>query len=91
MLTSIKCANDFVLVSKKKKIGNCWENVDVKQPRSVHNYSQYMNGVDRSDQLMTRNNELQKCMRWWKVLFFHMIDIAAVNSSFSFNYTGRKS
>ena len=39
-----------------------------------------MNAVDRSDQILATNNVLRKCMRWWKTLFFHLIDIAIVNS-----------
>ena len=39
-----------------------------------------MNGVDRSDQILGKSSALRKCMRWWKTLFFHMIDIAVVNS-----------
>jgi len=39
-----------------------------------------MNAVDRSDQILSKNCALRKCMRWWKTLFFHMIDIAIVNS-----------
>ena len=36
--------------------------------------------VDKSDQILSSNNLLRKCVRWWKTLFFHMIDIATVNS-----------
>ena len=39
-----------------------------------------MNAVDRSDQILATNNVNRKCMRWWKTLFFHLIDIAVVNS-----------
>ena len=39
-----------------------------------------MNAVDRSDQILATNNVLRKCMWWWKTLFFHLIDIAVVNS-----------
>ena len=39
-----------------------------------------MNAVDRSDQILATNNVLRKCLRWWKTLFFHLIDIAVVNS-----------
>lgn len=59
---------------------NVWQRVRVKQPKAVHNYNQYMNAVDRSDQILAKNSALRKCMRWWKTLFFHMIDIAVVNS-----------
>ena len=38
-----------------------------------------MNGVDKSDQLLAKYNLLRKCVRWWKTLFFHMVDMAIVN------------
>ena len=39
-----------------------------------------MNGVDRSDQMLACHNISRKCFRWWKILFFHLVDIAVVNS-----------
>ena len=39
-----------------------------------------MGGVDKSDQLISRYNTLSKTKIFWKTLFFHMIDIARVNS-----------
>ena len=39
-----------------------------------------MNTVDRSDQILSTFNTQCKCLRWWKTLFFHLIDIAVVNS-----------
>ena len=54
-------------------------NVIVDQPRTIDRYNKYMNGVDRSDQLIGTNNVMRKCLRWWKTLFFHLIDIAIVN------------
>jgi len=81
ILTSIERADEFVRVSRKIKENGRWQNHDdIKQPKSIDSYNNFMNGVDRSDQLIAKNNSLQKCMRWWKVLFFHMIDIAVVNS-----------
>jgi len=38
-----------------------------------------MNGVDKSDQYLSKYNSLRKCVRWWKTLFFHLVDIAIVN------------
>ena len=40
----------------------------------------YMNAVDRSVQILAKNCALRKCKRWWKTLFFHMMDIVIVNS-----------
>ena len=39
-----------------------------------------MNGMDRSDQILGKNSCLRKFMRWWKVLSFHIVDIAFANS-----------
>ena len=39
-----------------------------------------MNAVDRSDQILGSQNVLRRCVRWWKTLFFHLIDMAVVNS-----------
>ncbi|KAL9978044.1 hypothetical protein ACROYT_G015521 [Oculina patagonica] len=80
ILTSIDNANDFVMVARKEKAGNAWRNINVRQPKAIDHYNNYMNGVDRSDQIISKNCALRKCMRWWKTLFFHMIDIAIVNS-----------
>ena len=39
-----------------------------------------MNGVDKSDQILSAHNLLRKFIHWWKTLLFHLIDIATVNS-----------
>ena len=33
-----------------------------------------------SDRILTCQNVLRKYLRWWKTLFFHLIDVAVVNS-----------
>ena len=49
------------------------------QPKVIDNYSKFMSGVDRSDQILTTNSALRKSMKWWKTLFYHLIDMAVVN------------
>ena len=44
-----------------------------------------MEGVDKSDQLLSYHNVLRKTLRYWKTLFYHMIDIAAVNAFILYN------
>ena len=80
LLTTIDNANDRVQVDRKTKTAGEWSTKVVYQPKTVSNYNKYMNAVDRSDQILATNNVLHKCMRWWKTLFFHLIDIAVVNS-----------
>ena len=80
MLSTIHNANEYVMVKRKTRVAGQWSNLEVKQPSVIETYNKYMNGVDKSDQILSSNNLLRKCVRWWKTLFFHMIDIATVNS-----------
>ena len=80
MITTSGNANETTQVNRKRKTGGTWSNTDVPQPEVFHMYNQYMNAVDRSDQILVTHNVQRKCMRWWKTLFFHLIDMAVVNS-----------
>ena len=80
MLTTIENANDSLQVKRKTKTAGIWSTKVVQQPQAIATYNKYMNAVDRSDQILAVNNVLRKCRRWWKTLFFHLIDIAVVNS-----------
>ena len=80
LLTTIDNANDRIQVNRKTKTAGVWDTKVVYQPNTICHYNQYMNAVDRSDQILATNNVLRKCMWWWKTLFFHLIDIAVVNS-----------
>ncbi|XP_029183653.1 piggyBac transposable element-derived protein 4-like isoform X3 [Acropora millepora] len=92
MLTTIDNANVRKQVTRKAKTARGgWTSKDVPQPGVIANYNKYMNAVDRSDQLLGTNNVLRKCIRWWKTLFFHLIDIAVVNSFILFQEHRRNS
>lgn len=80
MLSTIENANDSIQVKRKTRTAGVWSTKVIQQPKAIATYNQYMNAVDRSDQILATNNVLRKCMRWWKTLFFHLIDIAVVNS-----------
>jgi hypothetical protein len=56
------------------------EKKEVPIPVIVQNYNRYMNGVDKSDQLIKYYNVLRQTHKYWKTLFLHYIDIAIVNS-----------
>ena len=81
MLSSIDVGTGFVEVKRKVKNSDSkWITESVRQPSCIQRYNKFMNGVDRSDQYLAKYNLLRKCVRWWKTLFFHMIDISLVNS-----------
>jgi len=80
MITTVGNANDHVQVSRKQRNAGRWTNILVQQPRIFQTYNLKMNAVDRSDQILSTFNIQRKCLRWWKTMFFHLIDMAVVNS-----------
>ena len=43
-----------------------------------------LGGVDKSDQMIGYYNCLRSTWKYWKMLLFHMLDIAAMNSCILF-------
>ena len=81
LLSTIDNANVKIQATRKcKGDQGGWIAKDVPQPRVISHYNSYMNAVDRSDQILATHNVLRKCVRWWKTLFFHLIDMTIVNS-----------
>ena len=92
MLTTIDNANVKKQATRTAKTATGgWTIMDIPQPGVIANYNKYMNAVDRSDQILGTNNVLRKCVRWWKTLFFHLIDTAIVNSYILFQEHRRNS
>lgn len=52
----------------------------LKQPKAIQDYNRNMKGVDQSDQLIGSYSVLWKVKKYWKVLFFHLIDVSIVNA-----------
>jgi hypothetical protein len=65
-------------VSRKQKNG---EVINVPCPVVVvKQYTAYMNGVDRADQLRSSYNICRKSLKWWKYLFWFMVDVCICNA-----------
>ena len=79
MITTSGNANDTVQVNHKKRSGGVWSSKEVPQPEFFAMYNQYMNALDRSDQILTTRSVHYKVMRWWKTFSYHMTDIGVVN------------
>ena len=86
ILTSHYHANAKVSCVRRVKTRGVFSEKTIPQPLAIHEYNQFMNGVDRSDQMLACHNVSRKCYRWWKTLFFHVIDIAVVNSFLLFQH-----
>ena len=68
------------------------EEVEVKKDRMkpviVDSYNQFMNGCDRADQMIGYYGFHQrKSTKWWKKIFFWLLDICAMNAFVLFKAT----
>ena len=81
MLSTIDNANEYVAVDRKVKVNGKWEKIEVKKPYVSERCNAYMNGVDKSDQILSKYILSHTCVRWWKTLFYHIIDIAVVSAT----------
>ena len=53
---------------------------EMKKPEIINHYNSHKGGVDNLDHLVGIYSVKRKCNRWPKVLFFNMVDVAAVAS-----------
>ena len=80
MITTVGNANEQGQVTWRVRTDGQWGERLVRQPQIFKTYNMKMNAVDRSDQILSAFTTRRKCVRWWKTMFFHLVDIAVVNS-----------
>ena len=51
-----------------------------EKPVVIVDYNQYMLGVDKLDQLTSYYSFLHKTVKWWRKVFFWLLEVAVVNS-----------
>lgn len=85
MITTVYPGHYEHYVTRKVQNAGQMEKIDIPWPIAVEKYNRYMGGVDKSDQSLSYHNVLRKTVRYWKTLFYHMIDIAAVNAFVLYN------
>ena len=69
MLSSMHTA-EMVNTQKKRRNGE-----DIIKPQCVLSYNEGMGGVDRSDQRASTYQCVRKCVKWYKKLFFYIVDM----------------
>ena len=76
MLSTIENANDHVPF----KIGGKRRSRVIRQPQAIASCIQVKRAVNHSDEaFISTCHVVQKSRKWWKNLFFNLIDIAAIN------------
>ena len=62
----------------------------VLKPQMIDEYNKHMGGVDLSDQLVLYYGYSHRQIKWWKRVFFHLIDLALVNSNIMYNSVNKQ-
>ena len=73
-------ATDHLQVQRRKKENNVLVEFQVSKPTAVEEYNKYMGAVDVFDQHLAAFRVLRKVKKYWKSIFFDLIDVAVVNS-----------
>ena len=63
----------------------------IAAPPQVCDYTQFMGGVDRGDQLRAYHTCSRKAQYWWKKILYFLVDIARINGSISYKQHHRNS
>ena len=50
------------------------------KPECVNDYNHSMNGVDRSDQFTVSYPFVRRTRKWWRKMFFYLLEVPVVNS-----------
>ena len=52
----------------------------IQKPTMIDQYNKFMGGVDKSDQLVTYYGFYHHSKKWWKRVFFHLVNVSLVNA-----------
>ena len=66
--------------SNMVQVQSCGSQQEVHKPFVVNHYNHSMNGVDHADQYTVYFSFIRKARKWWRKLFFWMLEVAMVNS-----------
>ena len=82
---------DYMMV-KRRRTKAVTEGVEtVQKPVAIDDYNLHMGGVDKSDQLVLYYGYSHRSRKWWKRIFFHLLDLSIVNASILYNTVAEKS
>lgn len=77
-LLSTYYGNETVLLQRKQR-GNLPDEF-VNKPVMIREYTKYMGGVDRADHYISSYGFVQKSLKWWRKVYFFVLEVAIVNS-----------
>lgn len=75
-------SNDMKSTGKKTK-----EDVPIEKPNCIVDYNANMGAVDRTDMLLSTTESVRKSIKWYKKLFFHLLDTSLLNAHVLYKMT----
>ena len=60
------------------------EDKEVMKPEMIAEYNKYMNGVDKCDQYLASYSIDRKTVKWWKKIFFRILDVCVLNGMITY-------
>ncbi|XP_038056346.1 piggyBac transposable element-derived protein 4-like [Patiria miniata] len=73
-LSTIHC-NDVQVIPPRRDEAN-----EVKKHLMIYEYNQHMGGVDQLDQYLCYYTVGRRTLKWWKRLFWRLLELAIINS-----------
>ena len=90
MLSTYHKGDEPVLIERHTKAGGHHVELLLLQPESIRDYNHGMGGVDSFDQRASTYSLLRKTRKYWKSIFFDLLEVAIVNSCILFTLWRRQ-
>ena len=71
--------NSMVPIQRRSRFAEGGHEV-ISKPQCIVEYNRHMGGVDLSDQMISYYSFSHRTVKWWKRVFFHLIDTTIVNA-----------
>ena len=71
--------NSMVPIQRRSRFAEGGREV-ISKPQCIVEYNCHMGGVDLSDQMISYYSFSHRSVKWWKHVFFHLIDTTIVNA-----------
>ena len=82
--------NRSVLKERHSRLASgCTE--EINKPYAIDQYNKFMDGVDKQDQFISYYGFSRRTRKWWKKVFFHLLDTAVVNAYIMYTHSQHSS
>ena len=88
LITTAHNSSTFKKKVKSKKHTGMHREVD--KPVAIQSYSQHMGGIDRADKAMTFYLVVHRCCKWWKKVFFYLLEVCFCNALVIWRHSHRR-